>query len=133
MAKYSGRKGVVYLSTSGTGNATAVIGLTSWSLDKSTDKIETTCFGDANKTYVQGLPDVKGSFAGSWDDLETKLAAAAASSDGCKLYLYPSSDKTAAYHYGPAWLDFSMNVDVNGAVKVSANFSANGSWGAQGL
>ena len=129
MAVYAGRKGVVYLSTSGSGNATSVLKLTKWSLDQSTDKIEVTAFGDANKTYVQGLKDVKGSFSGFWDDTETKPFTAADSSDGCKMYLYPSSDAPTKYWYGPAWLDVSIDTGVADAVSISGSFAANGSWG----
>ena len=129
MAVYAGRKGVVYLSTSGSGNATSVLKLTKWSLDQSTDKIEVTAFGDTNKTYVQGLKDVKGSFSGFWDDTETKPFTAADSSDGCKMYLYPSSDAPTKYWYGPAWLDVSIDTGVADAVSISGNFAANGSWG----
>jgi hypothetical protein len=129
MAAYAGRVGVVYMSTTGTGAATSVIKLNKWTLNRSTDKIEVTSFGDANKTYVQGLPDVKGSFGGFWDDTESKPFTAAASTDGVKLYLYPSSTITTKYWYGPAWLDVSMDVAVNGAVTISSDFVANGSWG----
>lgn len=133
MARYSGRHGMVYISTNGTGAAAAVVGLTNWSIDRSTDKIDVSGFGDTNKQYVLGLPDLKGSFAGTWDDTETKLYDAAASADGCKLYLYPSSDKAAAYWYGPAWVDFSMACDANGKVSVSGNFVANGAWGQESI
>lgn len=130
MAVYAGRKGVVYLSTTGSGAATNVIKLNTWAINKSTDKIEVTAFGDLNKTYVQGLPDIQGNLGGFWDHTETKPFTAAASSDGCKLYLYPSSDNTSAYHYGPAWLDMSMEVQVSGAVSITGSFAANGSWGS---
>lgn len=130
MSVYAGRKGVVYLSTTGTGAAVNVIKLNTWTINKTTDKIETTAFGDGNKTYVQGLPDIQGTIAGFWDDTETKPFTAAASTDGCKLYLYPSSDKTNSYHYGPAWLDMSMEVAVSGAVTINGSFAANGTWGS---
>lgn len=133
MAKYAGRKGVVYISTTGSGSASLVAGLTEWSINRATDKIEVTSFGESNKTYVQGLPDLTGSFTGFWDSSDTKIFTAAGSADGCKIYLYPSSDNAAAYHYGPAWLDASMTTNVNGAVEVSSNFVANGSWGNSGL
>lgn len=133
MSVYAGRKGLIYLSTTGTGAATSVIKLNAWTINKATDKIEVTAFGDANKTYVQGLPDVQGTLGGFWDDTETKPFSAAGSSDGCKLYLYPSSDKLTSYHYGPAWLDMSMEVSVSGAVTISGSFAANGSWGSQGI
>jgi hypothetical protein len=131
MAVYAGRKGVVYMSTSGSGNATNVIKLTQWALNQTTDKIETTSFGDANKTYVQGLKDVQGTFAGFYDDTEAKPFQAADSTDGVKLYLYPSADSTTKYWYGPAWVDASVEVGVAGAVTISGNFAANGSWGRQ--
>ena len=133
MAVYPGRKGVIYLSTNGTATATNVIKLNQWTLNRSTDKIEVTSFGDLNKTYVQGLPDVAGSFSGFWDDTETKPFAAAASSTGCYLFLYPSADKATSYHYGPAWLDASMDTSVSGAVTISGTFAANGSWGYTGI
>jgi hypothetical protein len=133
MAVYAGRKGVVYLSSTGSGAAVNVIKLNAWTINKTTDKIEVTSFGDANKTYVQGLPDVQGTVSGFWDNTETKPFTAAGSTDGCKLYLYPSSDITGSYHYGPAWLDMSMDTSVSAAVTISGSFAANGSWGSVGI
>lgn len=129
MSVYAGRKGVVYLSTTGTGTASNVIKLNNWTLNRTTDKIDVTSFGDANKTYVQGLPDVQGTFAGFWDDTESKPMTGAASSDGVKLYLYPSADAPTKYWYGPAWMDMSMDTSVAAAVTISGSFAANGSWG----
>lgn len=130
MAVYAGRKSVVYLSATGTGTATSVLKLNQWTINRSTDKIEVTSFGDANKTYVQGLPDLQGTFSGFWDDTETKPMSGAASSDGVKMYLYPSSDAPTKYWYGPAWLDVSMDTGVAAAVTMSGSFAANGSWTA---
>lgn len=128
MSAYPGRKGVVYISTTLGGTATNVIKLNKWTWNRQTDKIEVTAFGDTNKTYVQGLPDVQGSFSGFWDDTETKPFTAAASSDGCKMYLYPSSDAPTKFASGTAWLDCSIDIDVNGAATITANFAAQGSW-----
>ena len=129
MAVYAGRKGVVYLSTTGSGTATNVIKLTKWTLDQTTGKIEVTSFGDLNKTYVQGLPDVKGTLEGFFDDTETKPYTGQASTDGVKLYLYPSADAPTVYWYGPAWLDTSIDTGVADAVALTCNFVANGAWG----
>lgn len=129
MPKYHGKKGVVYASTSGTGNATMIAQLSEWSLNMATDKVEVTCFGDANKTYVQGLRDISGSISGYWNSASDDLFDGAESTDGIKLYLYPSSDASAQYFYGPAWLDMSISDPVNGAVTISGSFAANGSWG----
>jgi hypothetical protein len=131
MAAYAGRKGVVYMSATGSGDAVSVVNMKAWSLNMPTDKIEVTAFGAANKSYVQGLPDATGDMSGWWDDTSDALYDAAQSADGVKLYLYPSSEAATKYWYGPAWVDFSINVDVGGAVEVSASFVANGSWGQQ--
>lgn len=129
MSVYAGRKGVVYLSTTAAGAASTVLSLTNWTLNQSTDKIETTAFQDANKTYVQGLKDVQGTFAGFFNDAETKPFVGADSVDGVKMYLYPSSDAPTIYWYGPAWLDTSIDTSVSAAVAISGNFAANGAWG----
>ncbi len=129
MSKYHGRKGLLYMSTSGTGAATSIAQLTEWTLDMATDKVETTSFGDTNKTYVQGLKDISGSFSGFWNDASDDIFTGSDSSDGVKLYLYPSSDAISKYWYGPAWVDVSVSVSVSDAVKISGNFSANGAWG----
>lgn len=129
MAKYSGRRGRVYLAATGVGTPTAVLGITKWSLDMSQDTIETTEFGDTNKTYVPALRDVSGSFEGFWNDAETKLFAGATSDTGTQIYLYPDiTNAPTKYAYGPAWLSVQMETDVGDAVKLSADFAANGAW-----
>lgn len=128
MARYHGKSGVVYMSTSGSGNASSVAQISSWSIDRATDKAEVTAFGDTNKVYVQGLPDMKGSFSGFWDDTETKIFTGADSTDGVKMYLYPSSNASTAYWYGTAWIDAKMDVGVSDSVKVSVDWVAAGAW-----
>lgn len=129
MSRYHGKGGAAYLSTTGSGTAAPAVSLSQWTLDRATDKVDVTAFGDANKVYVQGLPDIKGTLAGWFDDTDDALFDGADSADGVKLYLYPSRLAPAHYHYGPAWLDASIEVDVKGAVSVKASFVAAGSWG----
>lgn len=129
MSRYAGNKGQVLLSTTGSGTATVAVSLSQWSLDKATDKIDVTAFGDTNKVYVQGLPDIKGSLSGWFDSADDALFDGAESADGIKIYLYPSSLVTTIYHYGTAWLDASISVDVKGACSVSGSFVAAGAWG----
>lgn len=131
MARYHGRKGRVMLSTSGSDEAVAVIGLNAWSLSMATDKVEVTAFGDPNKVFVQGLPEVSGELSGFFDDTEDRLYLASRSADAVKMYLYPSEDCLTKYFYGTAWVDFSINTGVSEAVQISGSFSAAGAWGAQ--
>ena len=129
MGAYAGRKGVIYISPDGTSAAVSIVNMKTWNLNMPTDKIEVTAFGDSNKKYVQGLPDATGTLSGWWDDTSDQLYDASRSTNGVKLYLYPSSDASTKYWYGPAWVDFSITTDVKGAVEVSAGFVANGAWG----
>lgn len=128
MARYHGGKGVIQLGV-GAGAVAAMVSMSQWSLSKATDKAEVTAFGDLNKVYVEGLPDVKGSISGWFDDASDVLFDGAESSTGVNLYLYPSSLVPTNYHYGPAWLDASISVDAKGAVSIKGDFVARGSWG----
>lgn len=129
MSRYAGKAGLIYLSTSGTGAATSIAQLTGWTLDMKTDKIEDTCMGDGNKTYVASYKDIKGTFKGLWNDADDSIYTAADSTDGAKVYLYPSSTALGKYFYGPAWVDASVQGEVNGLVEISCEFAANGTWG----
>ena len=91
-------------------------------------KIDVTAFLDSNKVYVQGLPDVKGDLEAFWDDTDTTLFTAAASTAAVRMYLYPSQDALTKYAYGLAWIDASMDCSVSDAVKIKSSFVAGGSW-----
>jgi hypothetical protein len=130
MSFHAGRTGAVYLAIeSATGVATACIGLNAWTLNRDTDTFEVTSFGDSNKTFVQGLPNLQGTISGSWNDAETKPFGGAASSTGVKLYLYPDiTNSPTKYAYGTAWLSASIETPVGGAVTLTGNFVAAASW-----
>lgn len=130
MARYHGKGGRAYVSTTGTGNAVSIVNLESWELNMPTDLEEVTATSDENKTYVQGYGDLKGKLNFLWSDAEDTLFTAAASTDGCKIYLYPSKDAITKYWYGPAWLNLdTLGGGVKAAVKGAAGFAANGAWG----
>ena len=128
MSRYHGRNGVLYVSTTGTGNAVPVGTVATWELNLATDKVEVTALGDSNKQYVQGLKDLKGRFSGFWDNGYEVLFDAGDSADGCKMYIYPASNASGIYWSGPAWLDASINGGVSAAVAISGEFVANGAW-----
>jgi hypothetical protein len=129
MARYHGGQGIAYLATTGAGTAVAMVSLSEWSLDRTTDLVDVTSFGDLNKSYVQGLPDVKGALSGFFDDTDDSMFDGSESTTGVKLYLYPSRNAPTVYHYGPAWLNASIATPVSGAVTVKGTFGANGGWG----
>ena len=125
----SGRKGRLYADTSAGANGAAVpiANLNSWSISQATDRTEVTSFGDTTKTYIAGLRDASGDFGG-YHDTDGALYNAT-DGEARKFYLYPSSDATARYFYGTAWLDVSINSSVSDAVKISATFAAAGASG----
>ena len=125
---YHSKDAVVYMSSSGSTEASEVLGCTEWTLDMSTDTVEVTAFGDSNKQYVQGLPDISGTLAGVLRDDETKWAAAQGSADGVKLYLYFTRQTTARYAYGTAWFSLSFNNSSTDANRITGNFVAKGAW-----
>jgi hypothetical protein len=125
---YHAKDACVYLSTSGTGIASELLGCNEWTLDMSVDTVEVTAFGDVNKTYVQGLKDISGTLKGFVRDDETKWFTAAQSTDGCKLYLYWSRTTPARMCSGTAWLSISLNNTNTGANEISASFVAKGAW-----
>ena len=128
MALYHGRRGLVYFATTGAGVAASVASLTSWSLDATADMAEVTAFGDTNKSYVMGIRDCTGSIEGIWDDTVDSLWDASGSDSAVSMYLYPSSLVLTKYWYGKAFLDFSIDVGIDDAVKISGNWAANGVW-----
>lgn len=123
MARIAGRKGRLYAGIASGGTAEPIAFLNNWSLSFATEKIEVTAFGDSNKTYVGGLPDAEGSFAGFYDDATAQLYTAATDGVARKWYLYPSLDTATQYWYGTAIFDFSVEGDVGGAVSVSGSFA----------
>ena len=130
MSRYHGKSGRVMMSTSAAGAAVTTT-LAGWTLNRTTDRVETTSFGDLNKTYVQGLPDLQGTVTGYFDNADDRLFDASESADGVRMYLYFSTDALTIYWYGPAWVDASIEVPVAGAVTINGTFAANGSWGRQ--
>lgn len=125
---YHAKAAVVYMSTTGTGDASELLGCTEWTLDMSTDTVEVTAFGDVNKTYVQGLPDISGTLSGFVRDDETKWFSAQSSTDGIKMYLYFSRQTPDRYAFGTAWFSLSLNNAVSSANEISGTFTAKGPW-----
>jgi hypothetical protein len=130
VAKVHGRSGEISI---GAASPYAVIGsLSGWSVSFTRDKVDTTSFGETNKTYLAGLKDVSGSFEGFFDTTYIRAIFDAADSDtGTFIRIEPSTVYPDNYFTGPCWLDASVTGNVNDAVKISGTFSANGSWTIQ--
>jgi hypothetical protein len=123
VSRHSGRYGKIYIG------GTAVASIDSWKLSLKRKTTDVTCFGDANEVQVVGLPNNSGSFTGFWDDTDTVPFTEQAKTTYTPIILYADyANQSGKYAYGPAWLDMSFDVSVGGAVKISGDFSAAGSW-----
>lgn len=127
MAKYPGRDGQIRISKAGAAVA-AVLNMKSWTIDRKTDKFDVTCMGESNKTYVQGLGDAQGKFDALYDDTDDKLFSIASATGAAWAIFYPSVNAYSKYAYGQVWLDASIEVPVDGPVKVTGSFAAANSW-----
>ena len=132
MSNYHGRKGAILVSSSypGTVPAAPTWKMTKWSISLTQERADSTGMGDANKTSVLGLPDCSGKLSGIWDNSDTVLFAAANSTTGVMLYIYPATTCQGSYHYGPAWLSVDDHSgDLSSAIKLELSFAASGPWG----
>lgn len=131
MAAYHGKRGKLYLSTTGTGNA-ASVAIVDWDLAYGNDADDATTTDNANKVYVMGLPDPELSGTFVWDDTVDTMFTAQASTDGVKFYVYPSRDVPTKYWYGTAWFSVdNVAGGVDGAVKGSWKLIPKGDWSRQ--
>lgn len=123
-----GSHGQVKMDPTGGATAVVVASLNKWELDMATDKVKVTAFGDPNQVYVQGLPDIKGTYAGFYDPVDgLGIFAVVFGTDKPALELYPSDQRTEKFA-GRAIMDSKIVVDSNGAVTVSGAYVAAGPW-----
>lgn len=126
-----GSHGQVKMDKTGGATAVVVASLNKWELDMKTDKVKVTAFGDLNQVYVQGLPDVSGTYGGWFDPVDgLDLFAVVFGTDKPYLELYPSDlvSHSAIKWSGKGLLDSKITVDANGGVAVSGAFVAAGPW-----
>lgn len=123
-----GKNGAIYLGgPKGTG--TKVVNKTEWTLSLNRDYVDSTVFGDSNKTYLVGLKDIQGTFAGLLD-IQGDAQVNAANSDAMQIYLY-GDDRVGQEFlvaYGPGLMDASITASNTDAIKCTGNFRAAGAW-----
>jgi len=123
---YSGTAGSVVLISGGT---TLVGWVTEWSLDKSLETVDTTSFGNNNRTRIPSIKDATGSFTGSFDDADTAQSALITAFEngtfvGLRLYV-----GTAKYfNIGSAVITgYNPTMAVDGKADIEYTFESNGS------
>jgi hypothetical protein len=132
--KLHGKNGAIYLhNKKGGAGAIKVTTKTEWTLNLSRDYVDATVFGDTNKTYLVGLKDIQGTYAGLLD-LSGDYLINTTNSDTVQLYLYGddttvnSTGAEIMIANGPALMDASITSSISDAIKMTGNFRASGSW-----
>jgi hypothetical protein len=127
-----GKGGAIYIGGAAGSGGTRVAVKAEFTLNRSRDYVDATSFGDPNKVWLAGLPDVSGTFRGLLD-ASGDLLLNAATSDAQTLYLY-ASDATLAgtsevlVAHGPALIDAQVTVSNTDAARITGNFRASDAW-----
>lgn len=126
-----GKNGQILMDSSG-GSPSApnlIADLRTWTLDMGTDRVDVTCFGDTNKRKASGLPDFSGTIGGIWNpDSTPTVFGIVLAGDPVTLRLVPSTLDPTFYFHGSAFIDGSINVDVNGAITTAGKWDAANNW-----
>ena len=104
---------------------------TEWTLNLNRDYVDSTVFGDVNKTYLVGLKDVSGTFAGLLT-ITGDAQVNASNSDIISIYLYgddaTNTATTLLIASGPGLMDAAITASNTDAIKTTGNFRAAGAW-----
>ncbi len=130
--KLHGKNGAVYIGGAVGAGGIKVASKTEWTLQRNRDYVDATVFGDTNKTYLAGLPNVQGTFAG-FLDTSGDLLLNSATSDTTQIYLYADDGTNPGGSVklianGPALIDGNVTASLNDAIRYTGEFRASGSW-----
>lgn len=126
--KRHGKNGAIYITAAKGDGGVKVATKNEWTLNLNRDYVDATVFGDTNKTYLVGLKDISGTFAGILD-VSGDLLLDATDQDGIPFYLYADDTGTAILvARGLALVDAAINCSNTDAVRISGNFRAADAW-----
>lgn len=136
--KIHGKGGAIYIGGSFVSSSQLPTGgirlaaKSEWSLQRNRDYVDATSFGDSNKTYLAGLPNVQGNFSGFLDASGDLLLNSATSGD-TTIFLFASDgtlagDSVVMVAHGPGLMDANVTVSNTDAARVTGEFRASGAW-----
>lgn len=128
MAKLHGKDGAIYLGGAKGSGGTKVTEKTEWSVQMNRDYVDATVFGDTNKTYLAGLRNFQGSYAGLLNTAGDDMLDATAL-DAQLIYLYADDGTTPVLvAHGSGFIDGNVSVSNTDAVRITGEFRAQGNW-----
>jgi hypothetical protein len=116
---YHGKNGLIYVS------GVELTGANAWTINITTDSVETPQFGDSWKKRVIGMNDWSGSLT-AWGHSDSKLLLSAATAGSAQpLLIYPTRASLANYFSGNAIFGANEGGGVSSAVDRSGDFVGN--------
>lgn len=130
--KLHGKNGAIYLGGAKGSGGIKIAAKTEWTLQRNRDYVDATVFGDLNKTYLAGLPNIQGTFAG-FLDVSGDLILNSSTSESQDIYLYADDNPNAITSvvlvaHGPGLIDANVNATNTDGVRVTGEFRASGAW-----
>ena len=127
MAKLHGKDGAIYLGGA-KGTGVKVTEKTEWAVQLNRDYVDATVFGDTNKTYLAGLRNFQGTYAGLLNTAGDDMLDATAL-DAQLIYLYADDGTVPVLvAHGSGFIDGNVSVSNTDAVRITGEFRAQGSW-----
>jgi hypothetical protein len=128
MAKKHGKNGAIYLGGAKGSGGTLVAEKTEWSVQLNRDYVDATVFGDTNKTYLAGLRNFQGNYAGLLNTAGDDMLDASAL-DEQLIYLYADESGTPILvAHGSGFIDANVSCSNTDAVRITGEFRAQGNW-----
>lgn len=112
-----GKESRLYVQVGGTGALQLVSSVNTIDVPKGVDRVDSTAFGDNNKTSLKGYADGDINFSGFYDINDTVMSSAEASATPSYWYAYPGwaiGDYTHFYAV-PGDVNVGYHSEVNGA------------------
>lgn len=125
--KLHGKNGAIYLGGAWNAGGIKVAVKTEWTMRRNRDYVDATVFGDVNKTYLAGLPNLEGTFAGLLDT-SGDILLNASTSDAQQIYLYADDIAHTLIANGPGLIDGNVTCSSTDAVRFTGEFRASGAW-----
>lgn len=128
--KLHGKDGAIYVGGA-IGVGIKVANKAEWTLQRNRDYVDATTFGNTNKTYLAGLPNIQGTYAGLLD-LSGDLLFNASTSDAQLIHLYADDGTNGGsvrlVAHGSGFLDSNVTNSNTDATRITGEFRANGNW-----
>ncbi len=128
MAKKHGKNGAIYLGGAKGSGGTKVAEKTEWSVQLNRDYVDGTVFGDTNKTYLAGLRNFQGNYAGFLNTAGDDMLDASAQ-DEQLIYLYADDGASPILvAHGSGFIDANVSCANTDGVRITGEFRAQGAW-----